>query len=181
MEGEEGVEVAGRGTGERLGMLDVLEALFVDPFQDGRYFSFEFGCVFDSRRESVIGKRREGIVEDERIWVFFPGAALEAKKVAKEGVATLGENTLRVILNSFEDKLAVTNAHDDTAFFCDAGDHEVFGKGFHGGTQGVVASRTDALRDAFEATSTVVSNGTEFAVFDFACISVVASAHPCLM
>ena len=177
VKGEEGVEVALRGAGERLGMLDVLEALCIDALKDGGRFGFHFCCVLDSWGESVVGKGGENVVKDERIWVFLPGAAFEAKKVAKEGVAALGENTLGVVLDGFEDELAMTDTHDDAAFLGDASDHELLGERFQRGTEGVVASGGDALGDAFEAASPIVSNEAELAVFDLAGIAVVVSAH----
>jgi hypothetical protein len=181
VKGEEGVEVVWRGAGERLGMLDVLEALFIDALEDGGRFGFQFCCVLDSWSESIVGERGENVVKDERIWVFLPGATFEAKKVTKKGVAALRENTLGVVLDSFEDELAMTDTHNDATFLGNASDHELLGERFQRGTEGVVASGGDALGDAFEATSPIVSNGAELAVFDLACIAVVASAHSCLV
>lgn len=154
-------------------MLYILEALLIDALEDAGYFGFQFCRIFDFGGELVVGERGESSVEDERVWIFGPGAAFEAEEVAKKGVAAFGEDALGVVLDGFESELAMANAHDDTAFLGDTCDHQFLGEGLEGGTERVVASREDALGYAFEATSAVMSDGAELAVFDLACVAAV--------
>ena len=173
VEGEVGVEVGLGGAGEGPGMLDVLEALCVDAFEDAGDLIFQLGRVLDARDEGVVGERRERIVEDECVRVFLPRATFEAEEVAEEGVAALGEDALGVVLDSFEDELTVADAHDDAALFGDASDHELLGESFEGSAKGVVARRKNALGYVLEAAAAVVSDGTELAMLDLACVAIV--------
>ncbi|KAJ2968253.1 hypothetical protein NUW54_g13270 [Trametes sanguinea] len=83
------------------------------------------GRSVDGARDALDAERRESLVVNAERWVEVPSAAPERQEVLEESVATLGEDTLRVVLDRFKCVLAVADTHDHAAVLGNGGNGQV--------------------------------------------------------